>query len=88
MQLHAAMSLPNYASMAAAGGPNHWIQVLSNLGSKQARKKNVGVLCIFWWIIWKERNKSNFGNSKKSAQHLTVMILEEVKMQLMVYNIP
>jgi hypothetical protein len=81
------MSLPNYASMAAAGGPNHWIQILSNLGSKQARKKNV-VLCIFWWITWKEGNKRNFGNSKKSAQHLTVMILEEVKMQLMVYNIP
>jgi hypothetical protein len=42
----AALSLPNYASMTAAGGPNHWIHVLSKLGSKQARKKNVGVLCI------------------------------------------
>jgi hypothetical protein len=43
----AAMTLPNYASMAAAGGPNQWIQVLNKVGSKKERKKNVGILCIF-----------------------------------------
>jgi hypothetical protein len=44
----AALSLPNYATMAAAGGPDDgWVQVLSKIGSKKDRKTNKGVICIF-----------------------------------------
>jgi hypothetical protein len=82
----AALSLPNYATMAAAGGLDAWVQVLSKIGSKKDRKTNIGVLCIFWWILWKERNNRIFESSVKSAQRLAGIILEEAKLQLMVYN--
>jgi hypothetical protein len=37
--------------MAAAGGPDGWVQVLSKIGSKKNRKTNIGVLCIFLVVI-------------------------------------
>jgi hypothetical protein len=72
--------------MAAAGGLDGWVQVLSKIGSKKNRKTNIGVLCIFWWLLWNERNNRIFESSVKSAQRLVGIILEEAKLQLMVYN--
>jgi hypothetical protein len=81
-----ALQLPNYSAMSAAGDPNQWVEVINRSGSRKKRRKNVVVLCIFWWIIWKERNNMIFKNLERSVQQLANLILEEVRLQLMVYS--
>jgi hypothetical protein len=36
------------------------------------------ILCTFWWLVWKERNKSIFENSESSAQQVASNIEEKV----------
>jgi hypothetical protein len=36
----------------------------------------VAVLCIFWWMIWKEMNNRIFENLERSMQQLATLILE------------
>jgi hypothetical protein len=81
-----AMHLPNYALMSKAGGPNQWIEVLDRSGLKKIRRKNVAILCLFGWIIWKERNNRVFENLERSAQQLAALILEDARIQLMIYS--
>jgi hypothetical protein len=41
-------------------------------------------LCIFWWLLWKERNMGRiFENIDRSTQ-LATLILEEINLQMMV----
>jgi hypothetical protein len=34
--------------------------------SKQQQKESTGIVCYFWWHIWKERNKRIFENEECS----------------------
>jgi hypothetical protein len=65
--------------MAAAGGPKQWISLLLQAGSKEEKKRNLGILLTFWWTIWKERN--NFFYYKEvSAVRLAQLVIEDVKL--------
>jgi hypothetical protein len=74
--------------MGASGGLNQSILMLSKIGSKKDRKRNMSIPYIFWWLIWKEKNKRIFENYARSTQQLATSILEEIKLQLMVYSLP
>jgi flagellar biosynthesis protein FlhB len=43
------------------------------------RKRNVGILCTIWWLVWKEQNKHIFENSESSTQQAASSIEEKVK---------
>jgi hypothetical protein len=78
--------LPLFSNLPAAGGPSAWVTYLLSTGSSLDKKRKLGVLLIFWWKIWKERNCRIFDNKCLSAQQLASVIAEEVKFQLQVYS--
>jgi hypothetical protein len=43
--------LPPFTAMAAAGGPKQRISLLLQAGSKEEKKRNLGILLTFWWTI-------------------------------------
>jgi hypothetical protein len=51
------IDLPMYSNLSVSDNPMDWVQSLVRTGSKRDRKKNLGVLITFWWLIWKERNR-------------------------------
>jgi hypothetical protein len=52
--------LPHFMVMSSAGGPIEWMHLLTASGSKKEKKRKMGTLFTFWWLIWKERNKRIF----------------------------
>jgi hypothetical protein len=70
--------LPHYGIMGALGGPLEWMNFLLKSGSKKEKRKKVGILFTFWWLIWKERNRRIFEFKETSAHGLAVLILEAV----------
>jgi hypothetical protein len=71
--------LPPSSVMAAARGPKQWISFLLQAGSKE-KKKNLGILLTFWWIIWKERNKRIFKYKEVFAVRLAHLVIGDVKL--------
>jgi hypothetical protein len=55
-----------------------WVQYLFSYGTKQTRRKNVGILFTFWWLIWKERNKRIFEHKEVSGVQLATLIQEAI----------
>jgi hypothetical protein len=47
-------------SLIAAGGPFEWVKQIRRSGSKEEKRKKMGILTTFWWMIWKERNNRIF----------------------------
>jgi hypothetical protein len=46
------MGLKGYASLNHFNGPEGWIKhIAASAGDKRQKKKNVGILCTFWWVI-------------------------------------
>jgi hypothetical protein len=43
----------SYNQMLSLGGPVSWVTFLAKHGSKEDQKRNLGVLFLFWWLIWK-----------------------------------
>jgi hypothetical protein len=53
-------NLPNYSLMGMEGGPKGWVQAIRRTGDKNEKKRKLGVLLSFWWMLWKERNQRIF----------------------------
>jgi hypothetical protein len=58
--------LPHYALMSYAGGPMEWIKNLQQAGYTEDKRKKLGILFMFWWFIWRERNSRIFYDKHKS----------------------
>jgi hypothetical protein len=54
----AKFALPNYGCLGSAGSSRDLVTKITVRGSKKEKRKNLGILATFWWIIWKEWNKS------------------------------
>jgi hypothetical protein len=76
--------VPDYISMAAAGGPVQWVKCLLKLGSKKEKKRKLGILFICWWMLWKERNRRIFEDKELAAGRLAGLMQEEITLQLSV----
>jgi hypothetical protein len=57
--------LRNYDYMRSLGGPVNWVRKLI---PRKRRKKEVGLLFIFWWMIGKDRNRRIFESKEILAQ--------------------
>jgi hypothetical protein len=52
--------LPGYGALIHSEGPLGWIQQIAGSGIKRQKRRNLGILFTFWWMVWKERNKRIF----------------------------
>jgi hypothetical protein len=77
-----SFGLPDFASMSASGGPEHWVRKLINGASRKERRRRPGILCTFWWMIWKEHNNRIFDNKHLSHLQVADLAKEEIKLQL------
>jgi hypothetical protein len=70
--------LPHYALMSYAGGPMEWIKNLQQAGYTEDKRKKLGILFMFWWFIWRERNSRIFYDKHKSFWATINAIQEQV----------
>jgi hypothetical protein len=77
-------SLPDYSHLSAQGGLIQWVNHLVSGGTKKEKKKRLGILFTFWWMIWKERNRRIFDDKHISAFQLASLAIDEINLQLAV----
>jgi hypothetical protein len=54
--------LPPYATMSHQGGPEGWVRFISSSGTKNEKRKKLGLLFTFWWGICKARKNVIFSD--------------------------
>jgi hypothetical protein len=81
-------ALQDYNSLRYAGGPTEWVNQIRRSGSKEEKRKKMGVLSTFWWMIWKERNNRIFQNKEASTQSLALKIQETILFHLVAWCSP
>jgi hypothetical protein len=57
-----------------------WVNHFANKGNKQARKIKLGILVLFWWHLWKERNRRIFDSKEQSLLEMADAIQSEIDM--------
>jgi hypothetical protein len=82
----ARFTLPDCNAMSATRGFVHWIKKLISEGSKKDKKRKLGMLCTFWWLIWKDQNKRVFENKHSSVLQVARLVQEEIKLQFSVFD--
>jgi hypothetical protein len=80
--------LPSFIVLSGAGGPKQWVRSLLAAGPKKEKKRKLGVLFTFWWLIWKERNSRIFEDKERSLVSLSQLIQEEITLHNSVFNHP
>jgi hypothetical protein len=81
-----SFGLPDYASMSAVGGPDHWVKKLIKGASRKERRRRLGILCTLWWMIWKERKSHIFDNKQSSHLQVAALAQGEIKLQLSTFG--
>jgi hypothetical protein len=71
-------NMPRYNFMVAKGKPVNWMKSFLRTGSKNEKRKKVGILFTYWWNIWKERNNKIFRNEARSPARLMEVIRAEI----------
>jgi hypothetical protein len=74
----ARYDLPAYQNLASVDGPAGWVIHFTSAFSPKERKKKLGLLFMFWWNVWKERNRRIFQNQEMSVPSLLVLLQENV----------
>jgi hypothetical protein len=52
--------MPSYGTLLAKGGPIEWVQFLITFCNAQEQKYKLGLFFMFWWSVWKKRNRHIF----------------------------
>jgi hypothetical protein len=78
-------SLPNYAALSHSVGPAGWLRKIAASGDGR-QKKNTGILCTFWWMVWKERNRRIFDQLELSPNSLARFIQESISAQQLAWE--
>jgi hypothetical protein len=60
----ARYGLPAYQNFASEADPIGWVNYFASTFSSKERKKKLGLLFLFWWSVWKERNRRFFSESR------------------------
>jgi hypothetical protein len=64
--------------MPQSAGPYEWMSRLPEGGSTIKRKR-LGIFFIFWWGIWKERNRRVFEAREILASRIASKIIGDVR---------
>jgi hypothetical protein len=63
-KLASDFNLPGFDQLNSLEGPVQWVRQILSSSQKNERRKKVGWLFMFWWHIWKERNRKIFDNKE------------------------
>jgi hypothetical protein len=74
--------------MSASGSYLEWVRILLATGSKKEKKIKLGILFMFWWQIWKERNNRVFHEGEHSVTRVVGLIKEQVYSLAQARSIP
>jgi hypothetical protein len=55
-------------------------------GSKKEKKRKLGMLCTFWWLLWKERNQRVFENKHSSVLQVARLAQQQIRLQLLIFD--
>jgi hypothetical protein len=56
------------------GNISSWIEAAGRAGNKKQQHINAGIVFLFWWNIWKERNRRIFENKEASFLQVSELI--------------
>jgi hypothetical protein len=73
--------LPGFGSLDHSEGPLGWMQQIGRVGSKREKRRKLGILLTFWWMVWKERNRRIFEQEHLSHQALAALIQDSINLQ-------
>lgn len=79
--------LPTYTELMAQKSPTEIVTTLLSSGNAKDKRRKVGVLCTFWWEVWKERNRRVFDRVEKSPNVVAALTLEALKMVNFAYSL-
>jgi hypothetical protein len=71
--------LPIYEAFSSAQSPFDWVRLITSTGSKKDKRRNLGILAIFWWTIWKERNRRIFGGKEASVPAVASLAADMIR---------
>jgi hypothetical protein len=63
-----------------ANGTMSWFQQIAATGSKRLQRKRAGVVFLFWWHVWKERNRRIFEGKESSFLQVANLAAENYRM--------
>jgi hypothetical protein len=73
-------ALPNYGVWIATGGPKDWVQKLLCASAVLEKIRNLGILFMTWWEIWKESNCRIFEQKCDFVVHVSNLAIDQVGM--------
>jgi hypothetical protein len=79
------LNLPSYASLNPGLSPMDWTKAISCTGSKMERRKNLGILGMFWWTVWKERNRRIFDHKERPPSVIAELTVDLVRQSAAAY---
>jgi hypothetical protein len=79
-------ALLDYNTMSATGGPVYWVRKIISEGSKREKKRKLGILCTFWWMILKVSRIVESEDKHSSAIQVAGLAKEEIKLHLLVFH--
>jgi hypothetical protein len=74
-------AMPGCAALNHSEGPVGWLQYIAASGDKRQKRRNVGILCTFSWMVWKERNRRIFEHVELPPNNLATLIHDSIVMQ-------
>jgi hypothetical protein len=60
------------------GNVQGWLAACGEAGSKQQQLETAGIVCFFWWHIWKEQNRWIFEHQECSLLQVVQLIREAI----------
>jgi hypothetical protein len=70
-------NLPSFNAFSALEGPVECVRTLTRPGSKKEKRRRLGIL-LFWWHVWKERNKMVFEIKEYSVPQLAGLLQYDI----------
>jgi hypothetical protein len=70
------LSLQPPFSIFCPEGTREWFDRITSIGTKQQQKRNVGVVFLFWWQLWKERNRRVFEGQELSYIQVAQLVVD------------
>jgi hypothetical protein len=73
-------NLPAYTDFSSTSLPSDWVTNITSTSSVEDKRRNLGILATFWWMVWKERNKRIFKDRESSASVVASLTTDLVRL--------
>jgi hypothetical protein len=73
-------NLPAYVDFSLTSSPSDWVRNITSTCFVEDKRRNLGILATFWWMVWKERNKRIFKDKESSASVVASLATDLVRL--------